>query len=312
MIADDTLGQRLGCAAKIIGQPLPTSDNRRPQNNPSLTQSILYAHDVFDYLETANIRLFRLPSNFCPYATHPDYPDFAWQQQFTSADGALTGLGEHAQRLGLRLSFHPSQYILLNSPRPEVVAGSIAELDWQCRLLDALGQDDASKVFLHVGGVYGDRPAAAERLIEQVQLLPDHIRRRFALENDDVSWPAADVLDLCQQLQLPMIFDIHHHLANNHGEPWQEMLAAALATWPDDQRPKIHLSSPKDPTAAPGSRGYRSHADYIDSSGQQWLLAAQQLVDQQHLPLFDCMLEAKAKDLAVLQLRTDIKSASAR
>jgi UV DNA damage endonuclease len=299
------LTDRLGCAAKIIGQPLATADNRRPQSQPSLARSLQLLEAVFAYLARVDIRLFRLPSNVCPYATHPEYPDLMYDRQVIGLEARLALLGRQARQQKLRLSFHPSQFILLNSPRPDVVERSIAELDWQCRLLDAMGMGDECRVFLHVGGVYDDRPGAQTRLLATIAQLPEHIQRRFGLENDDRLWSAAEVVELCQTAQVPMVFDLHHHRCYNHGERWQELLPAALATWPEHLRPKIHCSSPRDPQAAPSSQAFRAHSDYLDPDDVAELMCW--LVDREPV---DIMLEAKAKDLAVLALREWMQQSS--
>ncbi len=291
---------RLGFAAKIVGAPIKTSDNRRPPSGPHLRHSLAMLHEVLGYMGEHALTMFRLPSNLCPYGTAPKFPELRWEGQFAEAAAELAGAREHAQRSGVRLSFHPGQYTVLNSPHEAVVAAARDELELQCRLLDELGAGPEAVVLIHVGGVYGDRAAARERMLREIEAMPDVVRRRFCLENDDVSWPAADVLEICRTAGVPMIFDFHHHDGLNSGEPWEEMLAGALSTWPDDVTPKTHFSTPRDPLAPPGSPDFRAHADLVDP-----LRAAAAIEAPAKLGLrpYDVMLEAKSKDLAVLALR---------
>lgn len=278
-----------------MAEPLPTSDNRRAQSNPSLGVSLEYLDKVFDYLDKTNIRVFRMPSNVVPYATHPDHPELWYDKQIATHQEALTALGQKATQYNLRLSFHPSQYILLSSPDKALVERSVLELAWQADFLDQLGQSLEARVLLHAGGVYNERERTKERIIENVLALPENVKRRFALENDDVSWSAREVLDICQTTKTPMIFDIHHHHVLPNGDLWRPMIQGAMETWPKGLRPKIHFSSSKtDGTTAPKAR---SHADYIDPFAFLRFSIATKDLD------FDVMLEAKAKDLAVLELR---------
>jgi len=295
--------QRLGVACKIAGKPIRTSDARRPANNPHLKFSLEMLCEALDYLESNDIRMFRLPSDLCPYSTHPNYPQLAWKQQFAQAKPQLQAVRDRLATYPVRLSFHPSQFILLSSPDRGITRRSVAELRWQAELLDLLGCPPEARVLIHLGGVYGERERTRERIIRNIEKLPQVIRRRLALENDDVSWGAADTLQVCRATQTPMIFDFHHHACLNNQEDWSEMLQAALSTWPDGVRAKTHLSSPKlmsknekDLRAGP----LRAHADYIDPWTYLRLIAK---CESLGLPEFDIMLEAKAKDLAVIRLR---------
>lgn len=299
---------RLGFACKIAGESIRTSDARRPQNNPHLRYSLEMLLEALDYLQRHDIRVFRLPSDLCPYPTHPDYPDFAWRKQFQEARSEIQAVREKLEEYPVRLSFHPSQFVLLSSPDRGVTSRSVAELRWQAELLDRFGCGPEARVLIHLGGVYGERERTRERIIKQIEKLPVVVRNRFALENDDVSWGAADALQVCQATQTPMIFDFHHHACLNHGESWLDMLGGALATWPKNVRPKTHLSSPrlmarseKDFRAGP----IRAHTDFIDPWTYLRLIQACQA---DGLPEFDIMLEAKSKDLAVLKLREQAAS----
>jgi len=307
-VNEDNWKDRLGFACKIAGAQIKTSDMRRPQNGPHLKYSCEMMMDVLRYMEQNNLRIYRMPSEFCPYPTHPDYPELNWKKQFKEAKGELDALRDHLKEYPVRLSFHPSQFVLLSSPNQEITRRSVHELRWQAEMLDRLECPEEARVLIHLGGVYGEREKTKQRIIRNIQKLPKVVKNRLALENDDVSWGARDTLDVCRETQTPMIFDFHHHACLNGGESWDKMLRGALKTWPKGVRPKTHLSSPKlmardEKTLQPGP--IRAHSDYIDP----WMFSRlMQRCEELGLPPFDIMLEAKAKDLAVIRLREQLDS----
>ncbi|PQV65551.1 UV-damage endonuclease [Abditibacterium utsteinense] len=309
---------RLGFAVKVLGQEgLKSHDARRHANNPHLKNSIEFAHGIFDYLEKAKISMYRFSSDFAPYLTHPDMPQF--HNQIEEARPELELLGKRARDMNLRLSFHPSQYIILNSPSEKLTETSTRDFLAQANMLDVMEQPDEAVIVTHVGGVYGDRAASMARFAEHFHALPEAARRRLVLENDDVSYSAADVLKIHEQTGIRCIFDHQHHSCINP-EDWapEAACAAILKTWPQNCRPKIHFSSPRiedreilrrDRTtgkkvafkAAPLAS---QHADYIDA--ETFIPFAREV---QKTREFDVMCEAKAKDLAVLQLREALEKA---
>jgi UV DNA damage endonuclease len=308
---------RLGFAVKVLGQEgLKSNDARRWQNNPHLRNSIEYAHGIFDYLEKTRISMYRFSSDFAPYLTHPDMPQF--HGQIDEAREELEALGKRARDMNLRVSFHPSQYIILNSPSEKLTETSTRDFLAQATMLDVMEQGSEAVVVTHVGGVYGDRDASMARFAEHFHALPEPARRRLVLENDDVSYSAADVLKIHEATGIRCIFDHqHHNCINPEGWSPEEACAAILKTWPSDCRPKIHFSSPRqedreilrrDKTtgkkvahAAPALAS--QHADYIDA--ETFVPFARKVRETRE---FDVMCEAKAKDLAVFKLRDELEA----
>ncbi len=311
---------RLGFAVKVLGREgLKSNDARRWQNAPHLRTSIEYVHQIFDYLQETRISMYRLSSDFAPYLTHPDLPQF--HNQLEEARDELTALGKRAQTMNLRLSFHPSQYILLNSPNEKLTETSMCDLDAQARILDMMGQNDDAVVVTHVGGVYDDRDAARSRFIERFNRLPEAAKRRVVLENDDKSWGVDDVLRIHEATGVRCIFDHqHHNCYNPDGRDVVDACCDIIKTW-DKGRPKIHFSSPriedriierrdkttkkivKTATAPLATQ----HAEMIDASVFVPFARAVAQRFSGEVP-FDVMCEAKAKDLAVIQLRDDLKT----
>jgi len=118
---------RFGFAVKVLGQPgLKSNDTRRWQSEPHLRVSLTYLHAIFDYLQQHQITMYRMSSDVAPYVTHPDMPQF--HHQLAECAAELAELGARARAQGLRLSFHPSQFVVLNSPDPSLVQKSVADL----------------------------------------------------------------------------------------------------------------------------------------------------------------------------------------
>jgi len=173
--------------------------------------------------------------------------------------------------------------------------------------MDGMGLGPESVVVLHVGGAAGGVDTALDRFERGFALLSDAARERLVVENDDRSFGVADVVRLSERIGRPVVWDIlHHHCHDPAGIPDREALPLALGTWPAGVTPKIHYSSPR--TAVEARKGkvvlpaLRAHADLIDPIGFAYFLehTAQGLRD------FDVMLEAKAKDLALLRLREQV------
>nr|WP_317892834.1 UV DNA damage repair endonuclease UvsE [uncultured Sphingomonas sp.] len=323
---------RLGFPVKVMGKPeLKSNDTRRWQAGPHLKCSLEHVDRVLDYCAAKGISMYRLSSDLAPYATHPDMPQF--HAMVAESDAELAAFGAKARSLDMRLSFHPSQYILLNSPNPELTAKSIQDLASQSEMLDRMGLDDEAVVITHVGGVYDDREAARARWIEGWDQCPEHVRRRLVLENDDLRFSAADVLWIHERTGVRLIFDYQHFWClNPEGLDLRETLERFMASWPEGVRPKIHFSSPRTEMRevkqkiTPAKRGkaakdevtkapvkpnarvktvlrppvWTGHADFTNPfEFSTFMRTAEGLT-------FDVMLEGKSKDLALIKLRGDL------
>jgi UV DNA damage endonuclease len=301
---------RLGFAVKVLGGGgLPSHDTRRWQSGPHLRHSLEMLGAVLDRLEAMDVRMYRLPTQLAPYATFPDHPEFHGQVE-ECAD-VLAAIGRRVADLGIRLSSHPGQYTVLNSENLDTRRAAAAELEVQGALFDAMGLGPEAIVVLHVGGAAGGAGAARGRFEDGFELLSDAARRRLVIENDDRTFGLVDVLPLARSIGRPVVFDVlHHHSHDPQGLTVPEARPLALDTWADGVRPKIHYSSPRTVLGekerkvgrrierTPVLPQLRAHADTIDPIGFEELLRgpfAERDVD--------VMLEAKAKDLALVALR---------
>jgi UV DNA damage endonuclease len=297
--APATLG-RLGFVASVLSLDLTTSrtcwlKTATPARMRELiAQNLEELEKVFSFLEAHDIRLYRISSNVVPFGSHP-VNTLRWWQEF---GGELRALGQRARALGVRVSMHPGQFTVLNSPHHAVVTAAIAELVYHARLLDAMEMDESCKLVIHVGGLYGgSEDDALDRFARVASTVPVEVRRRLLVENDDRLFDAAQALRVARQVGVPVVFDWLHHLANPCEEPLADVLAAIFDSWSvADGRPKIHLSS----QAAGKAAG--AHADYVAADD---FLAFRAAAPPDRT--FDCMLEAKQKDKALLQLREDLR-----
>jgi UV DNA damage endonuclease len=257
--------------------------------------------------------MYRMSSDLAPYATHPDMPRFHGMVRESAAE--LRAIGAKARVLDIRLSFHPSQFVVLNSPDPDLVAKSVWDLASQAEMLDLMELGPEAVMVIHVGGSYGDRPASAARWVETWKTLPEPVRRRLVLEHDDLRFSAADVLWIHEHTGVRLIFDYQHFWCfNPEGLALRPTVEKILATWPQGVRPKIHFSSPRTEMrqvkrAVPGTRKsvvahlapvWTGHADFCNPFEFATFMRA--VADLE----FDVMLEAKAKDLALIRLRPDL------
>jgi len=304
---------RLGFAVKVLGEGgLPAHDARRWQSGPHLRHSIEALHGVFDYLAREEIGMYRMTASLAPYATHPELPQF--HRQLDEARGELEALGARAREQDLRLSTHPGQYVVLNSEDEGVRDGAVRDLELQAELLDAMGLGPEAVVVLHVGGAAGGHAAGVDRFLAGFERLSERARERLVIENDDRTYALGHVLALHERTGLRVVWDIlHHHCNDPDGIPDREALEAALATWPAGVTPKIHFSSPKTAIEERKKRvgrrverswvlpQLRAHADMIDPIAFEHFLR-----DTAAGLELDVMLEAKAKDLALLRLRAQI------
>lgn len=216
---------------------------------------------AFERCAELQIGAFRINSELLMLATHADAGYRL--EELPEADTLQKLFDEariRADRLGVRRSLHPDQFVVLNSPDPRVRTNSRAELEHQFLLAELCG---ATEINLHAGGVYGDKVAALDRLRREIDTLPEPLRQKLTLENDDRSYTPAELLPLCRELGIPFTYDVHHHRVNPDHLTIEEATRAAAETWRGRKiPPHVHLSSPQLPWSTPGD--HRPHAGWID------------------------------------------------
>jgi UV DNA damage endonuclease len=238
---------------------------------------------------TANgLLFFRITSDLVPFASHPVCA-FPWHEEFAQR---FASLGEFIRHNEMRISMHPDQFTLINSPDPDIFSRSAAELDYHARILDLLGLDRTARIQIHVGGVYGDKAASIDRFCLRFERLDRAVRRRLVVENDDRQYSVSDCLLISRRTGTPVLFDSFHHQLNPGGKEMLEAMQLAAATWKKgDGPPMVDYSSQK--------KGERrgSHAESIDLKDFAAFIAAAGILD------FDIMLEIKDKEKSALRAR---------
>jgi UV DNA damage endonuclease len=262
--------------------------------------------------------MYRLSSNIAPYYTDPNRPQFG--RQLEEARTRLAEIGALADELDMRLSMHPGQYTVLNSPNESTYHAAVRELVYATEVHDLMGRPADNKVVVHIGGAYGDKQPALDRFIERYLVLPAHVRARLVIENDDTIFNVGDALYVSRRTGVPVVFDNLHHrlnttlLPDGTHFPERDALEACLATWPEGQTPKIHYSDERgedEPPAgkAKGARSRRAprgaHANFIDPVEFAAFLDRAAGLD------FDVMFEAKAKELAAARVITYLRERAA-
>ncbi|MBX3013517.1 MAG: UV DNA damage repair endonuclease UvsE [Caldilineaceae bacterium] len=303
---------RLGFPVSPLGESLRTHDSRRWQNQPHLSVSLAYLRDLFGYLQRQSIQFYRLSGQLAPYLTHPTLT--AFHHQLDECWNELAATGDLARQQGLRLTMHPGYYIQLSSADETRVARSQQELMVCAALLTAMGLGDDAVVVIHIGGRYGEQQASLARFVRNFLALDPTVRQRLAVENDDRTFDLHDLLWVHRRTGVRLVLDVlHQRCLNRAGYSLPEALALALATWPVDQQPKIHYSSPRTELRYLYQNRQRrlamplanQHSDFIDPFTFLEFMAVAQTVAARP---FDIMLEAKAKELALLRLREQIAS----
>ncbi|KGA97249.1 UV damage endonuclease [Alkalihalobacillus alcalophilus ATCC 27647 = CGMCC 1.3604] len=239
------------------------------------------------------IFFFRMTSELIPFATH-EKMTWNWikDEEMLKAFKEISQLQKDYQ---LRLTVHPGQYTLINSPREEVLHNAVKDLNYHAELLQLVGGSD---MIIHTGGVYGDKEASKQRFISYYEQLPQKVKSYLRLENDDKNYSTHDVLDIYKKCGVPICFDLHHERCFETEERELPLLFnKVVQTWDGIQAvPKVHLSTGRQSVTD------RSHASLI--SINDYLLLEQITAGQK----VDVMLEAKAKDQALLRLRTDLRA----
>ncbi|ETS63171.1 hypothetical protein PaG_02951 [Moesziomyces aphidis] len=265
---------------------IKTMDEQGPDYIKELGR--LNARDMIPMIlwnEENNIKFMRLSSEVFPFASHEKYG-----YSLKYAEKELRAAGDLAKKLGHRLTMHPGQFTQLGSNRPEVIEASIRDLTSHCEMLDLMGMGKDSVMIIHGGGTFGDREATLQRMHDTYTTrLSQNVKDRLVLENDEMAWSAEELLPLCKELDIPMVFDFHHDLLRPSSRPPSELLPEIQAIWHKKGiTPKYHLSEPR-----PGSTNLRERRAHSDRCG----FLPPDLPADAHL-----MIEAKDKEQAVLEL----------
>ena len=254
--------------------------------------ALLNAKDIIKILEwnrLNGISLFRLSSAIVPWGDHLDLTQL---KDYKEIKSELKKAGDFAKFHNMRINSHPGPFVVLTSPKEQVVTNAIADLELHGKIFDMMGLSETrhNNINIHCNGVYGDKQSAMDRFIQNFKRLSPAVRNRLTLENDDKAtmYSVLDLMYIHQNTGIPIVFDYHHHNFCTGGLTEEEALKLAVTTWPDGIKPEVHYSESKAIHEENNKLKLQAHSDYI-----------KQLPNTYGIDV-DVMVEAKAKELAIL------------
>lgn len=281
----------IGYACMHIGNEKTKFSAIRLKNaTPDRIRSVIAANlkaleYVIEYNNENDIRLFRISSEIIPFASHP-VNKVEWWKEFKDE---LDYIGGKIAEYKMRVSMHPGQYTVLNSPVEGIYEKSVQELEYHCRVLDSLGCDSTCKMTLHIGGVYCDKKTAIVRFVRRYKELSDNIKRRLIIENDDKSYNVEDVLSISERTGIPVVYDSFHN-ENNGVEgnlSTYDWIDICRSTWrSEDGLQKIHYSQANDNGVLGAHSQHIISKDFMD------------FYNGLHNKDIDIMIEVKDKNLS--------------
>lgn len=240
------------------------------------------------------IRVFRLSSNVFPRFTDKEVESYS----IDFAKEKLKKAGDYAKEKGHRILMHPGQYNQVGADKQSVFESTELDLSHHADILNAMGISEEDGVLIvHGGGTYGNKERTMRRWCEQFSDLPQKVRKRLVLENDERQYSVDDCLEICNEIGIPMIYDCHHNACYRELHPDEKhtkstkFIPKILETWKDNRRPVVHVSEQRE-----GQR-VGAHSDYIERIPNHVLNIA-----RIHNRSFDLEVEAKAKEAAIDKL----------
>ena len=303
------------CINNSISRNSPSTFRLASYSEHKLAQTIegnlIHLNQILKYNVKNNLLFFRISSDLIPFASHP-ICEFNWCKHFQTE---FVQIGDFIKKHNIRISMHPDQFVILNSPNSKIVENSINELKYHCRVLDEMDLDATAKVQIHIGGVYGNKVEAINRFTrifnDSSRLIDYAIKKRLVIENDDRLYSLKNCLSNNQETSIPIVFDSFHHELLNNEEPIRIALEKAMSTWKmsRDGFPIVDYSSQNSVKGKENKRRKGKHAERIDL-----ILFKKFLEETQNLD-FDIMLELKDKEKSALKAldvkrQTNIVSAS--
>ena len=254
--------------------------------------ALLNSRDIIKILEwnrQHGIKLFRLSSSIIPWGNNIDITELKDYEEIKSE---LKKAGDFAKLWDMRITCHPGPFVVLTSPKDNVVDNAISDLEMHGKLFDMIGLSKTpyNKINIHCNGVYGDKITAMNRFCENFNRLSDSVRSRLTVENDDKAsmYSVKDLMYIHNKIGIPIVFDYHHHQFCTGDMTEQEALQLASTTWPKDIKPIVHYSESKALHENNIKEKLQAHSLYINAIPNTYELDV------------DIMVEAKAKELAIL------------
>ncbi|NLB82484.1 MAG: UV DNA damage repair endonuclease UvsE [Clostridiaceae bacterium] len=284
----------IGYACLALGLPGSEMKNCRIKNASkehllSLIENNLESLDIMiDYNTQHGIKLFRISSDLIPFGSNLA-KSLHWEDLYREK---LASIACKIKKSRMRVSMHPGQYTVLNSPNEAVAERAIQDLNYHTKVLDCFGLGSEHKIILHLGGKYGNKEHAIKLFISRYRGLSNDVKCRLVLENDDKMFNIEDVLKTASVEGIPVVYDNLHNTVNPADKLYNdfEWIKKCRETWKKEHSPqKIHYSQ-QHPDKRPGA-----HSDFI---------AIDKFLEfYRQLPVtdIDIMLEVKDKNLSALK-----------
>ncbi|TVP91836.1 UV DNA damage repair endonuclease UvsE [Alkalibacterium sp.] len=261
--------------------------NATPEHLTTLIKhNLTVLENMIEYNHHQKIRLFRMSSDMIPFGSDFQTNTLDWSTLFKSE---FERIGKKIDAYQMRVSMHPGQYTVLNSPDSGVVERAVDDLVYHTQFMENLNLDATHKIILHIGGVYGDKETAIDRFVNTYEKLDDLIKKRLIIENDDRSYNIEEVIEISKLTGAPVVYDNLHHKINHSGSYGNDYdwVKKAAETWrKNDGRPKVHYSEQQ----IGGRVGSHSQSVSIDAFLEFYNAVS---------PLdIDIMLEVKDKNLS--------------
>lgn len=236
-----------------------------------------------------DIRLFRICSGLIPFGSHCVNSGI-WKNELKEK---FRKTGNFISKNSIRVSMHPGQYTVINSPNKDYYNRSIKDLEYHCAVLDLMELDNSHKVIIHGGGVYQDKQASTSLLIKRLEKMNCALRERIVLENDERNYSAEDIYRIGEKTGLPIVLDIFHHqcLPSMENLNIEDIIMKFGKTWSGTVRQKIHYSN----QASGKHKG--AHSQQIDLEEFSRFYKKIRKLD------LDIMLETKDKQESVLRIK---------
>ena len=291
---------RLGYACICVSLGKEITTNRTMINATFQRRGLSYvselalanARDIIKILKwnvKNDIHFFRLSSMIIPWADRIDIEQLPAYKGIVSA---LKEAGDYATDNGIRINSHPGPFVVLTSPKEEVVKNAIADLEMHGKIFDLMGLSHTpyNNINIHCNGVYGDKQSAMDRFCDNFNRLSHSVKSRLTVENDDKAsmYSIKDLMYIHSKTGVPLVFDYHHFTFNTGGQTEEEALKLAATTWPEGITQEVHYSESKALHENNPKEKPQAHSLYINSLPNNYGLN------------IDCMVEAKGKELAIL------------
>lgn len=253
-----------------------------------------YHHNVDQHIKLIpllrqhKIKSFRLTSGL--------FPLWEFNNSMIAEDESLiiklANLGKLFIENDIRVTCHPGQFTVISSDSSEVVVNSIRELEYHAWVFDAMGLPLSPYAAINIHGGKADR---SDSIVRIYRSLPDNVRSRLTLENDEKCYNVPQLLDIHDRCGVPVVFDSHHFTFNTGNMSFAMAFDDTRSTW-GNIKPLQHISNTEPGFEDAAFNQKRAHSQYIHYIPDMQLEAIRDNT-------VDVDVEAKHKNLAIFAMR---------